>query len=114
MPPTVSNRGRIAREIGKPAPEGTGIGALLPALGLALLALLGRTLELLVRAGEGLPTPAPTLTSTATLLAASVALLTIYDMCKALSHAIVLGPAKLVGKRGGSDEYQTLLHYRVN
>ena len=30
-----------------------------------------------------------------------VAALTVYDMCKALSHAIVLGPAKLVGKRGG-------------
>jgi len=30
-----------------------------------------------------------------------VAALTVYDMCKALSHAIVLGPAKLLGKRGG-------------
>jgi cyclic pyranopterin phosphate synthase len=30
-----------------------------------------------------------------------VAALTIYDMCKALSHAIVIGPAKLCGKRGG-------------
>ena len=35
------------------------------------------------------------------LTAAAVAALTVYDMCKALSHAIVLGPAKLVGKRGG-------------
>ena len=35
------------------------------------------------------------------LTAASVALLTVYDMCKALSHAIVIGPAKLLGKRGG-------------
>lgn len=35
------------------------------------------------------------------LTGATVAALTIYDMCKALSHAIVLGPAKLVGKRGG-------------
>lgn len=35
------------------------------------------------------------------LTAASVAALTIYDMCKALSHAIVLGPARLIGKRGG-------------
>jgi cyclic pyranopterin phosphate synthase len=32
---------------------------------------------------------------------ATVAALTVYDMCKALSHAIVIGPAKLVGKRGG-------------
>ena len=32
---------------------------------------------------------------------ATVAALTVYDMCKALSHAIVIGPAKLTGKRGG-------------
>ena len=32
---------------------------------------------------------------------ATVAALTVYDMCKALSHAIVIGPAKLIGKRGG-------------
>ena len=35
---------------------------------------------------------------------ASVAALTVYDMCKALSHAIVIGPAKLVAKRGGKGE----------
>ena len=35
------------------------------------------------------------------LTAAAVAALTVYDMCKALSHAIVIGPAKLTGKRGG-------------
>ena len=35
------------------------------------------------------------------LTGATVAALTVYDMCKALSHAIVLGPARLVGKRGG-------------
>jgi len=35
------------------------------------------------------------------LTGATVAALTIYDMCKALSHAIVLGPARLIGKRGG-------------
>ncbi len=35
------------------------------------------------------------------LTGATVAALTVYDMCKALSHAIVLGPAKLIGKRGG-------------
>ena len=35
------------------------------------------------------------------LTGASVAALTIYDMCKALSHAIVIGPTRLVGKRGG-------------
>ncbi len=35
------------------------------------------------------------------LTGASVAALAVYDMCKALSHAIVIGPVKLVGKRGG-------------
>ena len=35
------------------------------------------------------------------LTGATVAALTVYDMCKALSHAIVVGPARLVGKRGG-------------
>ena len=35
------------------------------------------------------------------LTGATVAALTVYDMCKALSHDIVLGPARLLGKRGG-------------
>ena len=35
------------------------------------------------------------------LTGATIAALTVYDMCKALSHRIVIGPAKLVGKRGG-------------
>ncbi|RPE81242.1 cyclic pyranopterin monophosphate synthase MoaC [Vulcaniibacterium tengchongense] len=35
------------------------------------------------------------------LTGATVAALTVYDMCKALSHRIVLGPAKLLAKRGG-------------
>lgn len=35
------------------------------------------------------------------LTGATVAALTVYDMCKALSHDIVLGPARLIGKRGG-------------
>jgi len=35
------------------------------------------------------------------LTGATVAALTVYDMCKALSHEIVLGPAQLIGKRGG-------------
>ena len=33
------------------------------------------------------------------LTGAMVAALTVYDMCKALSHAIELGPARLLGKR---------------
>jgi cyclic pyranopterin monophosphate synthase len=39
------------------------------------------------------------------LTGATVAALTIYDMCKALSHAIVIGPAKLCGKRGGKSNF---------
>ena len=35
------------------------------------------------------------------LTGATVAALTVYDMCKALSHDIVLGPARLLAKRGG-------------
>jgi len=35
------------------------------------------------------------------LTGASVAALAVYDMCKALSHAIVIGPTRLVSKRGG-------------
>ena len=35
------------------------------------------------------------------LTGASVAALTVYDMCKALSHRIVIGPTQLVAKRGG-------------
>ena len=42
------------------------------------------------------------------LTGATIAALTIYDMCKALSHAIVLGPAKLVGKRGGKRDVGTV------
>lgn len=35
------------------------------------------------------------------LTGATVAALTVYDMCKALSHAMVIGPARLLAKRGG-------------
>ena len=35
------------------------------------------------------------------LTGATIAALTVYDMCKALSHEIVIGPARLLGKRGG-------------
>jgi len=41
------------------------------------------------------------------LTGATVAALTVYDMCKSLSHAIVLGPAKLAGKRGGKRDFGT-------
>lgn len=42
------------------------------------------------------------------LTGATVAALAVYDMCKALSHAIVIGPAKLLGKRGGKRDMGTL------
>ena len=35
------------------------------------------------------------------LTGATVAALTVYDMCKALTHEIELGPARLLAKRGG-------------
>jgi cyclic pyranopterin phosphate synthase len=39
------------------------------------------------------------------LTGASVAALTIYDMCKALSHEIVIKETKLVSKTGGKSDY---------
>jgi cyclic pyranopterin phosphate synthase len=39
------------------------------------------------------------------LTGASVAALTIYDMCKALSHGIVIGELRLVAKDGGKRGY---------
>ncbi len=43
------------------------------------------------------------------LTGASVAALTIYDMCKSLSHDIVIGETYLVEKRGGKSDY---LHHQ--
>lgn len=40
------------------------------------------------------------------LVGASVASLTIYDMCKALSHEIVIKETKLMAKAGGKSDYQ--------
>lgn len=40
------------------------------------------------------------------LTAASVAALTIYDMCKALSHHIVIGEIKLMEKTGGKKDFK--------
>jgi cyclic pyranopterin phosphate synthase len=39
------------------------------------------------------------------LTGATVAALVVYDMTKALSHAIEVGPARLVEKRGGKSDY---------
>jgi cyclic pyranopterin phosphate synthase len=40
------------------------------------------------------------------LTGASVAALTIYDMCKALSHDIVIGPVRLLAKSGGKRDFR--------
>jgi cyclic pyranopterin phosphate synthase len=40
------------------------------------------------------------------LTGASVAALTIYDMCKALSHDIVIGDTRLVMKTGGKEDFR--------
>ncbi len=39
------------------------------------------------------------------LTGAGIAALTIYDMCKALSHGIVIGDLRLLAKDGGKREY---------
>jgi cyclic pyranopterin phosphate synthase len=41
------------------------------------------------------------------LTGASVAALTIYDMCKALSHEISIGPTRLIAKQGGKSDFDT-------
>lgn len=40
------------------------------------------------------------------LIAASIAALTVYDMCKALSHDIVIGEIKLLEKTGGKKDFK--------
>jgi cyclic pyranopterin phosphate synthase len=39
------------------------------------------------------------------LTGASIAALTVYDMCKALSHGIVIGDLRLLSKDGGKRGY---------
>jgi cyclic pyranopterin monophosphate synthase len=40
------------------------------------------------------------------LTGASIAALTVYDMCKALSHDIIIGETRLLSKKGGKHSYQ--------
>ena len=40
------------------------------------------------------------------LTGAAVAALTVYDMCKALSHDIVIDGTRLLSKRGGKSDYE--------
>ena len=42
------------------------------------------------------------------LMGATAAALTIYDMCKALSHDIEIGPVKLIRKTGGKRDFQRI------
>ena len=41
------------------------------------------------------------------LVGANVAALTLYDMCKALSHGILIKDVRLIEKTGGKSNYQT-------
>ena len=40
------------------------------------------------------------------LTGASVAALTVYDMLKAMSHDIVIGPTQLIAKSGGKRDFK--------
>jgi cyclic pyranopterin phosphate synthase len=40
------------------------------------------------------------------LTGATVAALTVYDMCKALSHDIQIGPVRLLSKTGGKRDFR--------
>ena len=62
---------------------------------------VGWTGERVLRIECGVKTRHRTGVEMEALTGATVAALTVYDMCKALSHAIVIGPAKLLAKRGG-------------
>lgn len=42
------------------------------------------------------------------LTGASIAALTIYDMCKAMSHEIVIKETRLIEKRGGKSDFKLL------
>ena len=41
------------------------------------------------------------------LTAASVAALTVYDMCKGMSHNIIIKEIKLLSKSGGKSDYKS-------
>jgi len=46
------------------------------------------------------------------LVGASAAALTIYDMCKAMSHDIVIGPVRLLSKSGGRRNFKRSVETR--
>ncbi len=39
------------------------------------------------------------------LMAVSISALTVYDMCKALSHHIIISETKLIAKKGGKNDF---------
>ena len=47
------------------------------------------------------------------LVGAAAAALTLYDMCKALSHDIEIGPVRLLRKRGGKRDFQRAARTRA-
>jgi cyclic pyranopterin phosphate synthase len=40
------------------------------------------------------------------LTGASVAALTVYDMCKAMSHNIIIKETRLISKKGGKSDFE--------
>lgn len=53
-------------------------------------------------------TRAPTGVEMEAIMGATVAATTVYDMCKALTHDIVIGPIQLLAKSGGKHDFSTI------
>ena len=46
------------------------------------------------------------------LVGASIAALTIYDMCKAFSHNIIIKETRLIKKTGGKSDFDLMINYK--
>ena len=64
------------------------------------------TTENSIKVTSRIKTTAQTGVEMEALTAASVAALTVYDMCKALSHNIIIKEIKLLSKSGGKSDYK--------
>ncbi len=53
-------------------------------------------------------TRGPTGVEMEAIMGATVAATTVYDMCKALSHEIVIGPIQLLAKSGGKHDFTSI------
>jgi cyclic pyranopterin phosphate synthase len=53
-------------------------------------------------------TRAPTGVEMEAIIGATVAATTVYDMCKALTHEIVIGPIQLLAKSGGKHDFTAI------